>query len=215
MAKNDDLHPPGTTVAVNSGGSADQWRVGTYKGIDGLLHRVSFSASENDRYIEADRIHGPGQVYINRRGVAMEPMTFGEAIKLVHEFAPTLLDYFPDPTDLELSRELDWQRAALETTLFLVVKHNDQIDELYTPPITSGTWAEAEVGSRRDLDPDDPIDALRICVGIGETGIPDSSEFPTATAGIDRVRQAHDLVRDLIGAHGRDLASHIAVPAFK
>lgn len=214
MAEKSDLYPPGTSVAVSNRGPECQWQIGTYQGIDpGGLHIVRFSAEDEDRFFDANRIRGPGEIYIDSRGVAMEPMTFGEALETVHELAS---DHQPgcndDPGNENLTMQLAWQLAALTTMEDLVVNYHERIDETFKPPVSCGCWPESTVGCLPDLNPMMPVDALRICLELGESGIPDHrSRDPEEADWIDRANQACDLVRDLLGLHGRDFASLITV----
>jgi hypothetical protein len=214
MAEN-DLHPPGTTVAVGNRGPDGKWELGTYKGVEpGGLHRVGFSATgSEDRHFEADRIRGPGEIYIDARGAEMEPMSFSKALEIVHDLArqhqPARND---DPANEVLTGVLKWQAAALATLEDLVVNHHENIDEAFRPPVASGQWPEASVGCHRGLDPDEPVEAVRICLELGETGIPEpTSRDPEEADAIDAANQACDLVRDLVGAHGGELASRLTV----
>lgn len=212
MAGN-DLHPPGTAVAVNGKGPDGTWQVGTYSGADQSgLHIVMFPSGPSD-LVGADRIKGAGEIYIDSRGVSMEPMTFGEALEAVHELASdNQPQHNDDPGNEELTSKLAWQQTALTTMEDLVVNHYERIDEAFKLPVACGSWREADVGCRRDLDPALPVDALRICLELGETGIPDHRDLdPEDADRIDRANQACDLVRDLIGLHGRELASRITV----
>lgn len=208
-----DLHPPGTAVAVADRGRSGGWQIGTYKGLEpGGLHRVDFG-SGGERSFEPGRIKGPGEIYIDARGAEMPPMSFSEALEAVHELArqhqPGSND---DPANAELTRVLDRQSEALATVEDLVTNHHENIDEAYTPAVAAGAWADATVGNAPGLDPAEPVAALRICLALAEEWIPEHRRGdPEDADRIDRARQACDLVRDLIGAHGGDLASRITL----
>jgi hypothetical protein len=209
MTQSQDIHPSGTPVAISSDGG---WLIGTYAGAEpGGLHAVSIAGGLLT--VAADRIRGPGEIYIDSRGAVMEPMSFSDALESVHELAnshqPVAVD---DPGNEALVAVLAWQDRALKTMEDFVVNHHEMIDESFRPPVASAEWPASTVGGGRSLDPDDPVSALRICLELGETGIPElSANDPDQADAVDRARQACDLVRDLIGLHGGEISSRITV----
>lgn len=205
----DDLYPRGTTVAVSGGESG--WTVGNYFGFDRDGRHVITIGETGVLHAASGALKGPGQIYIDSRGVAMEPMSFSEALEAVHGMAAAHQpQHNDDPANDTLSGILEWQRTALATVEDMVVNHSGDIDGSFVPPVAAGEWPEEAVGCASHLDPEDPVQAIRICLELGESGIAEHRDNDPAEAdAIDRARQACDLVRDLVGAHAGDLSSRI------
>lgn len=141
-------------------------------------------------------------------------MSFSEALELIHELASgnqiEAIDIaFGDPG---LASQRAWQQAALDTLHDLVVNHEEAIDALDHPAMTTD-WPDTVWRADRGMNPDDPIDAVRICMDLAEGAVleEDQTESPELDAERRRQLLALDATRDLLGHHAETLRRSITI----
>jgi hypothetical protein len=149
------------------------------------------------------------ETYIDSRGAEMPFIGFSEALDNVYELANGNQIDENDITfgDSGLADQRDWQQKALDAVCDFVTNHVDSIDEL-PPSLKAGDWKDETIKCDRNMDPEIVLNAIKICLEMAETGALDPSEAksPELADEIDRQQQALDVVRDLIGMHGDNIA---------
>lgn len=147
--------------------------------------------------------------YIDSRGAEMEPMSFSEALEIVHSLATGNQIDANDIAhgDSGLGAQRVWQQSALDAVHDLIVNHEDDLDELAPSP-QAGEWPVETLRADRVIDPNQPINAIKIVLDMGEQGAldpKDAGRDVELADEIDRQQQALDVVRDLIGMHAAEL----------
>ena len=150
--------------------------------------------------------------YVDSRGVKMPDMAVSEALEIVHDLADgNRVDEsdvaFGDPG---LGAMREWQKTALDTLHDLVVNHADNLDELESSD-AAREWPEDAIRADRSLDPNQPANAIRICLAMAQEAAasPETAKGVDAADEIDVQQQAFDVVTDFIGMHASTLEKKI------
>jgi hypothetical protein len=166
---------------------------------------------DGDEQIDADRLPEEvarrGEVYVYTNGVALAPMTYSSALKLVHELA---MQNQIDETDIAygddgLTSQMEWQKTALGVVSSLIDAHGADIDTVFQPELTSVEQSHPFVDRAADAAVDEV--AVRICLdmSVGALLCEHDAESDDLRGEFDRQRQAFDLVYDLATLHGQAL----------
>lgn len=152
--------------------------------------------------------------YIDSDGVRHEPMTFSEALGVVHELASSnVLTDDNAAGDDALKAEQARQVEAVDMLHDLVVNYSDQIDGSFQPPEKAADRPEHREQLARDADMLVPSNYLRLCLDLASQAYdPESlAGDPDLDAEVLRQGQALDLGWDLVDLHGAELDLSITV----
>jgi len=152
--------------------------------------------------------------YVDTDGVSHEPMTFSEALEVVHELASSnVLGDGQVGGDEALKLQQARQAEAVDMLHDLVVNYSDQIDGSFQPPEKSADRPENRGGLPQDADMAVPSNYLRLCLDLASQAYdPEGLEGdPDLDAEILRQGQALDIGWDLLDLHGADLDLSITV----
>ncbi len=155
-----------------------------------------------------------GEVYIDARGVQMEPMPFSEALEKLWELANSNQ---PDPRDIAKNEDallavVAWQQRALDTVHDLVVNHHEAIDETFAVPLAAQPEVEGLIKVEEMTDPDDVLNAIKIVFDLGREATidpKDAARDVNLAEELDLQNQAIDVVYDLVALHGEKLKDAI------
>lgn len=154
--------------------------------------------------------------YVDSDGVRREPMTFSEALEVVHELASSnVLGDGHVGGDEVLKAEQVRQTEAVDMLHDLVVNYSDQVDGSFQPPEKSADRPADRGGLPLDADMSVPSNYLRLCLDLASQAYDPEAlgSDPDLDAEIMRQGQALDLGWDLVDLHGAELDLSItAVP---
>jgi len=158
------------------------------------------------------------ETYVDSRGAEVVFVSFSEALDTVHGLASKNIVDDLDMAfgDTGLRAQHLWQKSALDTLEDFVTNHCDGLDEL-NPSEKAGQWPEDVLRADRNLDPNEVLNAIKICLAMAEASAID----PSTVSGVgqadecDRQQIAFDVTGDLIGMHGSNLAEikNITLPS--
>ncbi len=152
--------------------------------------------------------------YVDSDGVEHAPMTFSEALEVVHELASSgVLGDGHVGGDPVLQAEQARQTSAVDMLHDLVVNYSDQIDGSFQPPERAADRPEVRERPAADADMLVPSNYLRLCLDLASQAYdPEALEGdPDLDAEIMRQGQALDLGWDLVDLHGAELDLSITV----
>ncbi len=142
------------------------------------------------------------------------PRSFFDALEVVLSLArdnqPS--DHDVDREDVDLRLRLERQRTAADTLEDFLTNYADEIADLDFPnefPEPDGVW-RATV----DSDPSVLVEAIKICLDVGEQGALDPKDAEGVDLENEMVIQnrSFDAVRALLCMHGDKLAKVVNIP---
>lgn len=134
-------------------------------------------------------------------------MTPSEALDIVHELAClNQLDQLEPSGDALLAAQGRWQRAALDRLGGLLFEHGEAIDaHLVLPSLAlCAPVADWLCLPERDMDPQVPSNAVRICLELAQDSALEVAECgsePILIAGRQRQQRAFAIVRAFLSLH--------------
>ena len=149
----------------------------------------------------------PIDVHKTSEEVSRPRMSYSEALALVHELAlANQLDEhdqaFGGPGLVDQAR---WQQAALDAFHDFTTKNGGRLDEL-SQEAEAGTWPDTVWEADRSMNPENPGNAIRICLELAESGalLKDDVQAEYQLAEYHHQQQAFAVTRDLLGQHNAE-----------
>lgn len=142
--------------------------------------------------------------YIDSRGKTLESVTYSEALRKMHSIGDgNQIDEHDIAGEDALEEQQKWQQMALDTLREFVDQNDAAIDAIDPEPAARKQVERSLWQADRDMDPTDPLNAIKIVFDMAMHGQldPDGIDATEMEEEIDEQQRALDMTIDLLGLH--------------